>query len=511
VTGYAEFAACVGEINDLLCAINTLTWDARTQMPPEGATTRGCQLATLARLAQERFTGAAMERHLDRAEAAIQGEDPDSYRVRAVHSARAAFAIARRIPPALVGELAEAKTTAQQTWVAAKANNDFARFAPELKNMVRLNQELAAAIGYASHPYDAMLVQFEPGMTAARLQTLFAELRAGILPLLRRIAAGGAQPDTAFLMRNYPVDKQRAFGLEIARKFGYDLQRGRLDMSSHPFEISFTRQDVRITTRYQENYLPGALFGILHETGHALYEQGLDPTLTRSALATDFLGLYAVGGVSYGVHESQSRLWENQIGRSRSFWQLHFGRLQSLFPDQLAGVDVDQFYRAVNRVQPSLIRVEADEVTYNLHIMLRVELEMALLDGSLAVSDLPAAWNAKMQEYLGITPPTDVLGVLQDIHWSAGFLGSFPTYTVGNVMSAQFMAAARRDLPELDDALTAGNYRPLLGWLATHIYRHGRAYSPSELLVRATGDALQTGPYLAYLEGKFGELYPAQP
>ena len=443
MTAYDEFAAYVGEINDLLCTINTLTWDARTQMPPEGATTRGQQMATLSRLAQERFTGAQMGRLLDQAEAAVQGEDPDSYRVRAVRSAREAYTVACRIPAALVGELAVRRATAQQAWIEAKANNDFAHFAPELEIMVRLNQELADAVGYAAHRYDAMLLQFEPGMTAARLQTLFAELRAGILPLLRRITANGQQPDADFLARSYPADKQRAFALEIAQQFGYDLRRGRLDASAHPFEISFTRQDVRITTRYQENYLPGALFGLFHETGHALYEQGVDPALTRSALTTDFLGLYAVGGASYGTHESQSRLWENQIGRSLAFWQLHFGTLQRTFPEQLADVDVAQFHRAVNRVRPSLIRVEADEVTYNLHIMLRVEIEMALLDGTLAVADLPAAWNAKVQEYLGLTPPTDTQGVLQDIHWSTGLVGSFPTYTIGNIMSAQFMAAAR--------------------------------------------------------------------
>ena len=508
MTAYDEFAAYVGEINDLLCTINTLTWDARTQMPPGGAETRGQQLATLSRLAQERFTGEQMGRLLNAAEVDVEGEDPNSYRVRAVRSAREAYAVARRIPTSLVGEIAVRKATAQEAWIAAKADNDFSRFAPELEIMVRLNQELAAAIGYAGgHPYDAMLLQFEPGMTAARLQALFADLRAGILPLLRRITASGAQPEAAFLTRSYPAEKQRVFALAVAQQFGYDLPRGRLDASVHPFEISFTRQDVRMTTRYQENYLPGALFGVFHETGHALYEQGVDPALTRSALTTDFLGLYAVGGASYGTHESQSRLWENQIGRSRPFWDLHFGDLQRLFPDQLAGVTVEQFYRAVNRVQPSLIRVEADEVTYNLHIMLRVEIEMGLLDGTIAVNDLPRTWNAKMQEYLGITPPTDSEGVLQDIHWSTGLVGSFPTYTVGNVMSAQFMAAARRDIGDLDESLARGSYGPLLAWLTEHIYRHGRAFSPSELLLRATGADLNTQPYLDYLGAKFGELY----
>ncbi len=507
VSAYEEFAAYVGEINDLLCTINTLTWDMRTQMPPEGAATRGQQLATLSRLAQERFTSATMGDLLDRAAAAVQSEAPDSYRVRAVRSARDAYAIAGRIPMALVSELAERKAVAQRAWEEAKAESNFAHFAPHLSVMVRLNRELADAVGYTDHPYDAMLLQFEPGMTAARLTALFDELKTGILPLLQQITDSGRKVEAEFLYRTYPAAQQRAFGLEIAQQFGYDLRRGRVDASAHPFEISFTRQDVRMTTRYQENYLPGAIFGIFHETGHALYEQGVDPALTRSALTTDFLGLYAVGGASYGTHESQSRLWENQIGRSRAFWQLHYGRLQSLFPEQLADVAMEQFFRAVNRVQPSLIRVEADEVTYNLHIMLRVEIEMGLLDGGIAVEDLPEVWNAKVEEYLGVRPSTDAEGVLQDIHWSSGLVGSFPTYTIGNVMAAQFMAAARRDMPELDAILAAGDYRPLLEWLTQNIYRHGRAFTPEELLVRATGEGLQAEPYLQYLRDKFTELY----
>ena len=509
MSGYADFAAYVAELNDLLCTMNILTWDVRTQMPPDGSWTRGQQLATLTRLVQERFASDHMGRLLDAAEAAVRGEDADSYRVRAVRSTREAYTIVRRVPAALVGELAVQRAVGQRVWEEAKPANDFARFAPNLKTMVALSRELADAIGYTAHPYDALLLQYEPDMSAARLTALFDELKAGILPLLKRIVDGGQPVAADFLYRTYPAAQQRAFALEIARQFGYDLQRGRVDASAHPFEISFTRQDVRMTTRYQESYLPGAVFGLFHETGHALYEQGVDPALTRTALTSDFLGQYAVGGVSFGTHESQSRLWENQIGRSRPFWQLHFGRLQSVFPEQLAGVDVEQFYRAVNRVRPSLIRVEADEVTYNLHIMLRVEIEMGLLDGSIAVDDLPDLWRAKMAEYLGVVPPTDTEGVLQDIHWSSAQFGTFPAYTIGNVMSAQFMQAAQRDVSGLDDELAAGNYGPLRAWLTANIYRHGRAFSPEELLRRTTGEGLTPRPYLAYLREKYDELYPA--
>ncbi len=432
---------------------------------------------------------------------------PDSYRVRAIQAAREAHTIARRVPAALVGEMATAKAVAQQVWAEAKTHNDFASFAPHLAQMIDLCRRLADAIGYDEHPYDAMLLQYEPGMTAARLQTLFGELKAGVLPLLQQIVERGTTPRWDFLTRGFPAADQRAFGVEIARKFGYDFNRGRLDDSAHPFEISFTRDDVRMTTRYQPDYLPGAIFGIFHESGHGLYEQNIHPDLTRTALTCDFLGLYAVGGASFGTHESQSRLWENQIGRSRAFWELHFADLQGRFPQQLGDVSVDEFYRAVNRVQPSLIRVEADEVTYNLHIMLRVEIEMGLMDGSMAVADLPEIWTDKLESYLGLTPPSDREGVLQDIHWSSGHVGSFPTYTIGNIMSAQFLQAAHAQVPGLADALAGGEYAPLLTWLTENIYQHGRAYTPEELLVRSTGEGLQTGPYLAYLTEKFSDLY----
>ena len=507
MTAYADFTDYVAQINDLLCAANTLIWDSRTQMPPHGAATRGQQIATISSLAQERFTNDEMARLLDAAAAEVAGEDADSVRVRSVRAAQDAFAIARRIPMSVVREFAARKSESQQAWTEAKQANDFGHFAPHLTHMVRLNRELAEAIGYTEHPYDAMLVQYEPGMTAARLKTLFAELKAGVLPLLQAIVERGIEPRWDFLTRDYPADKQRAFALEIAQAYGYDLNRGRLDIAAHPFEISFTRQDVRITTRYQPNYLPGAIFGLFHETGHALYEQGVDPALTRTALTTDFLNLYAVGGTSFGAHESQSRLWENQVGRSRDFWRLHFPRLQATFPSQLADVDAEQFFRAVNRVHPSLIRVEADEVTYNLHIMLRVEIEMGLMDGSIAVADLPAVWNAKVQEYLGLTPPNNTQGVLQDIHWSTGYIGSFPTYTIGNVMAAQFFRAVHKALPDLDASLAAGDYQPLLTWLTENIYRHARTFTAEELLQRTTGVGLDAAPYLDYVREKFTSLY----
>lgn len=502
MSAYETLTEQLAQVSDILNAISVLTWDARTQMPSGGAETRGQQLATLASLAQERLTGDALKGALTDAEA--EAAD-DIIQTRTLQSVREAVGLFERIPPTLTAELAGLKTVSQEVWAEARKRSDFSLLAPYLAQMVVLNQRLAEAIGYAEHPYDALLTQYEPGLTTHTLQELFTSLKAGILPLLAQIRAS-REPRWDFLTRDFPEEKQRAFNVHIAELFGYDFSRGRLDTSAHPFEISLTRQDVRITTRYDCRYLPMSLFGTLHEVGHAVYEQGVAPELTRSALTSDFLGLYAVGGASYGTHESQSRLWENLVGRSLPFWKRHFAELQRVFPEQLQDVDVPAFYRAVNRVSPSLIRVEADEVTYNLHIMLRVELETALIEGTLAVADLPEAWNAKVDEYLGLTPPDDASGVLQDIHWSAGMFGSFPTYTVGNVMASQFFEAAKEQ-SGLDDALVAGEYGPLRGWLTENIYRHGRTYTPQELLERSTGRKLDVTSYLEYLSAKYRNLY----
>lgn len=507
MTAYTDFQQHIAELNDLLCAISILRWDVRTQMPPGGAVTRGNQLATLTRIAQAHFVGDNTARLLDQAEAEVAHEDADSYAVRAVRQTRQYYDLCRRIPPELISRRAALAPVSEQVWAEAKKNNDFASFAPYLQQMLDLAKAQADAIGYDEHPFDALVFEYEPTMTAARLKIIFGDLKAGLLPLLQRIVAQEQPLKSDLWQYEYPEDQQKAFSLEIAQKFGYDLTRGRLDIAPHPFEISFTRQDVRITTRYDRHYLPMALYGTLHETGHGLYEQGVDPALTRTALAIDFLGLYAVGGASYGTHESQSRLWENLVGRSRAFCQVHFPRLREFFPDQLANANADLFFRSVNRVRPSFIRVEADEVTYNLHIMLRVEIEMALLEGALKIADLPQAWNAKVQEYLGVTPPDDRRGVLQDVHWSAALMGAFPTYTIGNIMSAQFFQAAHHDVAGLNEALKRGDYAPLLGWLQQNVYRHGRAYNASELLIRTTGSDLQVAPYLSYLQNKYTELY----
>lgn len=501
-TSLAALNARVATVNDILNATSLLTWDSRTMMPSGGAETRGQQIATLTRLARDHLLSGETEKALEAAELAIAGSGTDSAESRMVAQVRQAFDHHSRIPASLIQARAALRTVAQAAWIEARAKSDFSIFAPHLEKSVALARQYADCCGWDAHPYDAMVAIYEPGETAASLGTLFTTLRAGMKPILDAARARPA-PRSDFLFRNYAESGQRAFGLSIAAKLGYDFTRGRLDTTVHPFEVSFTRNDVRITTRYTPNYLPASLFGTAHETGHGLYEQGVDPSYTRTAFATDLIGLYAVGGTSFGAHESQSRLWENHIVRSPTFWRLHFAELRSHFPDQLGDVDADEFYRAVTRIAPGFIRVEADELTYDFHIMLRVELECALMDGSLEVSELPAAWNAAIKRDLDLDVPDDTRGVLQDVHWSTGYIGSFPTYTIGNVMAAQLMETLRRTDPRLDSAIEAGEYARLAEALRKGIWRHGRRFGRDELLERETGRVLDPAPYLAYLSDKY--------
>lgn len=503
--GYKAFLDRMGEVNDLLNAESILSWDARTMMPPGGADTRAKQMATLTVFARDHLVSDGTRRLLERAEAETASLPEDSVERTICAQVREAIDYHLRIPAALVHKRAEVGGFGRHVWVKARAESDFASFAPVLEETIALNREMAECIGYEEHPYDALMVRFEPGETVASLQPLFAALREGLLPLLGAIAEK-EPPRVDFLERPYPVDLQLDFALRMARKLGYDTDRGRLDLTVHPFEISFTRNDVRITTRVNDEWMPKCLFGTLHETGHALYEQFCDPAYTRTPLATDLVGLYAVAGVSFGAHESQSRLWENHVGRSREFWELNFGELRDTFPERLARVDAETFWRAVNRVQPGLIRVESDELTYDLHIMLRVELEAALIDGSLEVSDLPEAWNAKMKEYLGLDVPNDRLGVLQDVHWASGQVGTFCNYTIGNVMAGQLFHFAREDA-RVRDGLAEADYLPLREWMTEHVHRHGRRYTRNELLERATGRGLDQTFYLGHLKQKYSDIY----
>lgn len=503
---YAQLLDVTGRINDFLNAGSILSWDARTMMPKAGGETRGKQIATLAVAARDLLCSDETRRAVESADVETAGAANDSVPRIVTEQVRAAIAYHERVPPALLRRKAELASVAHDLWAEARSTANFALFAPALEQMIEINREMAAAIGIGDHPYDSLMHRFEPGTTTADLATLFERLRTGILPLVRAIAET-EQPRSDFLYRHYPAADQLAFAKKMAARIGFDFDRGRFDTTVHPFEISFTRNDVRITTRVSENYLPMCLFGALHEAGHGMYEQGVNPDYTRTPLATDLVGLYAVGGVSFGAHESQSRLWENQVGRSRAFWANHFGEARDAYPEQLGDVTEDEFFRAINRSRPSFIRVEADELTYDLHIMLRVDLEVQLVEGTLAVKDLPEAWNARIKDYLGIDVPDDSHGVLQDVHWSSGQVGTFCNYTIGNVMAAQLFETAQRDRPEIQTALDGADYTPLREWLNQTVCQHGRRYSRDDLLTRATGRALDPEPYIAYLTGKYSEVY----
>ena len=491
----------LSHVADLNGAAAVLEWDQETYMPPGGAVARAHQIATLHRLAHEHFTADETGALLDRLTGDRGDLDPASHDAALLRVTRRDLDRARKIPAALVSAMAEASSHAREAWKTARETDTFATFAPHLQRIVDLNVEKAEALGFEDRLYDALLDEYEPDMKTATLEQVFSDLRAELVPIVQAIGRAPA-PDDAFLRRPYDPGRQWDFGVAVIRDFGFDFECGRQDHSAHPFTTTFSIHDVRLTTRVDPDFFNPAFFGTLHEAGHGLYEQGVDPAFDRTPLA---------GGTSLGMHESQSRLWENLVGRSRPFWTHYFGPLRSAFPEALGDVSLEAFYRAVNRVAPSLIRVEADEVTYNLHIMLRFELENDLLEGRVAIGDLPALWNDRMEAYLGLRPGNDTEGVLQDIHWSLGALGYFPTYALGNLMSTQLFEQARRDLGDLDAEIGRGAFAGLLGWLRQKIHRHGRARTATELLQEVTGEGLSARSWLAYVRQKYGVLYGFQP
>ena len=479
--------------SDLDSAAAVLHWDQQTYMPPGGVRARAEALATLSRLSHGITASTETARLLDAAGDPEPGSDAEAV----VRVARRKHERAAKLPSRLVTETSRATTLAEPAWRRARADRDFASLVPHLQEILGLQRETAECLGYADHPYDALLDRYEPGATKSRLEPMFEDLKRGTADMVRAVSA--AEDRTAPLRGEFDEGKQEVFGKEIASAFGYDWGRGRQDRAPHPFCINFGGPgDVRITNRFDPDRLSVALFATLHEAGHALYEQGVDAAYNRSPLA---------GGVSLGIHESQSRLWENVVGRSRPFWSHFYPRLRDAFPEAFAKTSPEDFYRAINAASPSEIRVEADELTYNLHIVVRFELEVALVEGSLAVTDLPDAWNAKMEEHLGLTPKDDARGVLQDSHWAIGFFGYFPTYTLGNVLSVQLFEAALKAHPGIPDQMARGEFDTLLDWLRENVHRPGRKHDPEPLIENATGRSLDTAPYLHYLRAKFGELY----
>jgi carboxypeptidase Taq len=499
-TDFTELKQRLQTIEDLRNAQNVLVWDQATYMPDSAAEARGRQLALLASLAHERLSDPAIGRLLDSVTPWAEAHGADSNAAAVVRVTRREYERAARVPSEFVHRLNEHTAKSYDVWQRARPANDFAAVRPLLEKTVELSRELASFYDGYEHPYDVLVDLAEDGMTVKAVRSLFGELRAGLAPLIEAISARPA-PDDACLRGDFPESVQRDFSETVVRSFGYDFKRGRNDKTAHPFMIKLGRGDVRITARYRNNELSDGLFSVLHEAGHAMYEQGIDDALDGTPL---------YHGTTAGVHESQSRLWENLVGRSLPFWHRWYQPLQSAFP-ALKRIDVETFHRAVNKVERSLVRTDADEVTYNLHVMLRFDLELDMLEGKLAVRDLPEAWRARVKKDLGVAPPDDRDGALQDVHWYGNIVGGqFQSYTLGNIMSGQFFAAARRDLGDLDAQIAAAEYAPLRGWLTDKVYRHGRKFTAPEIVERATGEPLSIKPYLSYLNTKYGALYGLQ-
>ncbi len=489
-----ELKSILAEVSDLNNAAAVLGWDQQTYMPRAGAEARGQQMGTLGKIAHEMFISDKVGKLLDELKNAFPAESDEAALVKVT---RRDYDKRTRVPPEFVAEQAQVAAAANEAWVEARSKSDFSIFEPHLAKVLDLTHRYIDFFPKADHPYDTLLDDYEPGMKTAEVQAIFTELRRKQVDLIKAIAEK-KQVDDSFLHLKYPEAKQRAFGEKVITAFGFDWNKNRQDKSPHPFCTSFGVNDVRITTRFNEKFLNTAIFGTMHETGHSFYDGGFNPSYERTPLA---------GGASLGVHESQSRMWENLVGRSLPFWEHFYPELKKTFPSQLGNVNLRKFYKAINKVEPSLIRVEADEATYNMHIMLRLEIEIAMVESAVALKDLPHLWNAKMKEYLGILPPDDARGVLQDIHWSFAGIGYFSTYSLGNLISAQLWEKINSELPDLPEQIRKGRFESLLAWLRTNVHVHGRKYEPQELVQKVTGSRITPAPYLRYLKSKFSDVY----
>ena len=492
-----ELKAILLDVYDLRMAAAVLSWDQQTYMPPGGGEARGRQMAILSRIAHERFIDPGVGRLIDQLEPWASKLPYDSDEAALIRVTRREYDQSVKVPAEFVAEINNHSAAIFQAWTEARPNNDFKRVAPLLQKTLDLSRRYAEFFKPSESLADPLIDLSDYGMKASTVRALFTELRGRLLPIVKAIASR-PPADDSFLKQPAPTDRQLAFGLEVIRAYGYDYNRGRQDLTHHPFMTKFSLGDVRITTRVQPNDFTDSLFSTLHEAGHAMYEQGI---------RMEFEGTPLASGTSAGVHESQSRTWENIVGRSRAFWTHFYPRLQA-FPDPLRNVPLDTFYRAINKVQPSLIRTDADEVTYNLHVMIRFDLELDLLEGRLKIADLPEAWHARYHHDLGVRAPDDRDGVLQDVHWHSGFIGGqFQGYTLGNVMAAQFYAAAVRKQPSIPADIAKGEFGTLHGWLRENVYQHGSKFTASELLERTTGKPMGTDDYIAYLWNKYAPMY----
>jgi carboxypeptidase Taq len=485
------------ELDDLIHITALMGWDLQTNMPPGGAEERGLQSAAIGRIIHEKFTSDEVGKLIADLEAEVGDLNAETDQARSVKVAKRQYEKQTKVPLPLLMETIRATTMAHEAWVEAKTKSDFSIFQPQLEKIVELRKRYAALFEPFDHIYDPLLDDFEPGMKTADVKNIFDQLRSKQVELLQAIAEK-EPPDDSFLKQYYPEDRQEIIGRYVITRFGYDWNRGRLDLAPHPFTTEFGQGDVRITTRYLKDDAGSALFSTMHEAGHGMYAQGIPSKYNRHPLS---------GAASLAIHESQSRLWENLVGRSKEFWSFFYPSMQMLFPEYLGNVSMEDFYRGINKVEPSLIRVEADEATYNMHIMLRLEIEIGLMEGTIAVADLPEIWNAKMKDYLGITPPNDAKGVLQDVHWSNGQIGYFPTYALGNLASVQLWDKMLEANPNIPDEIAQGKFDTVLGWMRENVHQYGNKFEPQEIMLKATGSKITPEPYINYLNKKYSDIY----
>jgi carboxypeptidase Taq len=495
---FDELRTRLAEVFDLGKTAAILSWDQQTKMPPKGAPARAEQLATIGRIAHEKFTSDEVGRLLEELAGFEEEHDYDSFEASLIRVTRRDWQKARKVPVELRAEMTRAASLGIPVWVEARKNNDFASFLPVLrKNLDLRKQYIDLFVDDFDEPYDVLLDDFERDMKSAEVREIFDYLKQHQAPLVKEIASrdGNAPTPTG---RQFPLETQKQFELEVVGRFGYTDEAWRLDPTVHPFASGGAIDDIRITTRYFDDNLDG-LFATMHETGHGLYEHQIGRELERTPLAR---------GTSLGLHESQSRMWENLVGRSLPFWRHFFPRLHELFPAALAGYDVERWYREVNAVEPSLIRVDSDEATYNLHIILRFELEQEMVGGAFPLEQLPEEWNRRVWDYLGIEVPDDTRGVLQDTHWAGGAVGYFSTYALGNLISAQIWERVLTELPSLYDDFEQGEFGALRDWLRENLHKHGRKFTPRETLERVAGTpTIDPAPYVRYLREKLGEIY----
>lgn len=495
---FTELCEMIREVTYLKSTLATLEWDQQTKLPSQASTYRAQQVTFLAGEIHKRQTDSKLWDSLLALSEAPQMSNKHSDFAVTVRELKRECEKKKKLPSKLVEELASCTSLGQQTWIQARKENDFSSFQPVLEKIFELKRQECEAIGYEDQPYDVLLDDYEPATSTRKVETVLNALKDELVPLVAQIAESDKQPQEEILHRKYSIEKQKEFGRIASSQIGFDFERGRLDIAHHPFCTELGPNDTRMTTRYDEDFFSSSFFGTLHEAGHGIYEQGL---------RGDQYGLPPGKYCSLGLHESQSRLWENLVGRSLGFWKHFYGQAQEFFPEALSGVGLEEFFGAINAVRPSLIRVEADQATYDLHIIIRFQLEIALVNNELAVADLPSAWNAKYQEFLGVTPDSDANGVMQDIHWSAGLVGYFPTYTLGNIYASQLFAAAENELGDLEEMFANGEFLPLKNWLTKNIHQRGHSYAPDEIIQETTGESLNHSYLIDHLREKLVALY----